>query len=303
MQEDVSKELLFVQSLEKVRRIAKEQGNRIREAQVKEEFSGLDLNETQMGMIFDYLAKHRIACGKPEGSGGLSEESSMEESSLKESFEEELFGKESIGEESLEDEFLTEKEKDYLQTYLEEIALLPVRDDKELEADTILALAGDMQAQHRLMESFLKNVVDIAKLYSGQGVLLEDLIGEGNIALAAGLKTLGSMDVEERPSAEEEDSGKIPGGKAAKVQGVLARQVMDAMEELIRRTADCEKVDKKAAEQVNMVADKARALAEELRRKVTPQELAGETGLSVKAIQDAMRMSGYKIEDIAMEYL
>ena len=186
---------------------------------------------------------------------------------------------------------------------MEEIALLPVRDDKELEDDTILALAGDMQAQHRLMESFLKNVVDIAKLYSGQGVLLEDLIGEGNIALAAGLKTLGCMDVEERPSAEEEDSGKIPGGKAAKVQGVLARQVMDAMEELIRRTADCEKVDKKAAEQVNMVADKARALAEELRRKVTPQELAGETGLSVKAIQDAMRMSGYKIEDIAMEYL
>ena len=42
----------------------------------------------------------------------------------------------------------------------------------------------------------------------------------------------------------------------------------------------------------------ARELAQEYHRKVTPEELMRETGLSMKAIQDAMRMSGYKIEDI-----
>ena len=38
--------------------------------------------------------------------------------------------------------------------------------------------------------------------------------------------------------------------------------------------------------------------SEELRRKVTPEELSQETGLSGKAIRDAMRLSGFKIEDI-----
>ena len=49
---------------------------------------------------------------------------------------------------------------------------------------------------------------------------------------------------------------------------------------------------------MNQVADKARELAEQLRRKVTPEELAQETGMPLKAIEDAMRMSGFKIEDI-----
>ena len=59
------------------------------------------------------------------------------------------------------------------------------------------------------------------------------------------------------------------------------------------------KTDKKVADKVNQVADKARELAEELHRKVTVEELAQETKLTEKTILDAIRMSGYKIEDIA----
>ena len=73
---------------------------------------------------------------------------------------------------------------------------------------------------------------------------------------------------------------------------------MDAMENLIDEVALNEKQDKKVADKVNDVADKARELAGEMHRKVTVRELADETGLSVKAIQDACRMSGFKIEDI-----
>ena len=79
---------------------------------------------------------------------------------------------------------------------------------------------------------------------------------------------------------------------------MLVKMVMDAMEDYIQENADSEKTDRKIADRVNLVADKARELAEELHRKVTPEELVQETGLSMKAVQDAMRMSGYKIEDI-----
>ena len=39
-------------------------------------------------------------------------------------------------------------------------------------------MAGDADAKHRMIEIFLPQVAEIAKLYAGQGVFLEDLIGE-----------------------------------------------------------------------------------------------------------------------------
>ncbi|MBP5669109.1 MAG: hypothetical protein J6X14_02245, partial [Lachnospiraceae bacterium] len=123
-------------------------------------------------------------------------------------------------------------------------------------------------------------VPQIAKLYAGQGVYLEDLIGEGNVALAVGVSMLGSQE-----SAQE-------------ALGLLGKMIMDAMESYIRENTDAKKLDAKVADKVNLVADKARELSEELRRNVTVQELAEESGLSENAIRDAIRMSGFKIEGI-----
>ena len=47
------------------------------------------------------------------------------------------------------------------------------------------------------------------------------------------------------------------------------------------------------------MADAANELYEELHRKITIEELMEETGLSRKAIEDAIRMSGDKIEALA----
>ena len=280
---DISEELLFVRTLERVRQTAREQGNYIGSEQVKEEFSSLNLNDRQLKMIFDYLAKYDIRTEN----AGLDAENLDENKFLS-------GGKRSMENISLEttedmEEILTETERDYLQTYLDEIAALPVYDAEALEADVLAAMAGDGGAQRRLMESVLKDVTDIAKLYVGQGVLIEDLIGEGNMALAVELQMIGN--------GEQKSSGIT----YSELRGELAKKAMDAMEALIRENVDNEKADKKVEEKVNLVADKARELAEELRRKVTADELAQEADLSVNMIRDAMRMSGYKIEDLAME--
>jgi RNA polymerase primary sigma factor len=199
-----------------------------------------------MEMVYDYLEKHKIG----------------------------------IGESVDLDEYLTDKEKNYLQNYLDELEQLPEYTDGEKHAYTIAAMAGETDAQKKLTEMYLKDVVDVAKLYSGQGVFLEDLIGEGNLALTFGTGMLGSL---EKP--EEAD-------------GMLIKLVMDAMEEFIAENADSDKINKKALERVNKVLDKAKELAEAIGRNVTVAELAEETGLSEKAIRDAMRISGYKIDYI-----
>ncbi len=240
------KEVLFAQTLEAVRAKAKEQAGCVSEEQVREAFAGQGLDESQLQMVFDYLIKHKVGIGKPVDP----------------------------------DDYLTEEERDYLQDYMDEISALPIYSQGEIQAFTIAAMAGEAEGQQKLMQSCLKDVTDIARLYAGQGVLLEDLIGEGNLALARGVSMLGTL---EKPS---------------EAQGMLAGMIMEAMEECIRENAANERTDQKIAKKVNLVADKARELAEELNRKVTPEELTRESGLSLKSVMDAWRMSGYKIEDM-----
>lgn len=243
----MDKEILFTKTLEQVRQTALEQSNCISKEQVEEAFAALALSAEQMGMVYDYLHQNKIGIGEPVDLN----------------------------------EYLADDEKDYLKTYLDELRGLPQLADGEREAVTLSAMAGDADAQNRLTESFLPDVVEIAKLYAGQGVYLEDLIGEGNVALSMGVTMLGALE------------------HASEAQGMLGKMIMDAMEEYIAQNAEETKKDKRIADKVNKVADAARELSEELHRKVTIEELMAESELSRKVIEDAIRMSGGKIEDLA----
>lgn len=213
---------------------------------VNEAFSALEMTPDQLEMVYDYLRKNHIGVGEP-----------------------------------LQDEdYLEAEEIDYLNMYLEELKALPEFSDGEKEAVTLSAMAGDVNAQSRLVEMHLPDVVEIAKLYAGQGVFLEDLVGEGNVALSLGVTMLGALEHQ------------------SEADGMLARMIMDGMEEYISTCAEQAREDEKTLKAVNDVAAKAAELAEELRRKVTIEELMRETGLSRNAIQRAIVFSGGKIEDI-----
>ena len=239
-------EVLFAKTLEQVRALAKEQGNCVSEKQVQDAFAALELDNDQMQMVFDYLVKHKVGIGQPVDP----------------------------------DDYLTDEEKDYLQDYLDEIARLPVYSDGEIMAHTISAMAGDVSAQNILIQIYLKDVAEIAKLYAGQGVFLEDLIGEGNVALTMGVTMLGCLE------------------HAAEAEGMLGKMIMDAMEDFINENRAEEDKDKKVLGKVKKVARKAKELSDELRRKVTVEELSAETGMSESAITEAMQFSGYTIEEI-----
>jgi RNA polymerase primary sigma factor len=74
-------------------------------------------------------------------------------------------------------------ETDSLRLYLREIARIPLLSaQRELELAQRVEL-GYREARNHLIEANLRLVVNIAKRYVGQGLSLEDLIGEGNIGL------------------------------------------------------------------------------------------------------------------------
>lgn len=240
----MEKELLFAKTLEYIKSVAKDQNHIVSKEQVETAFAPLEFGPEQLEMVYDYLRKQKIGI-----------------------------------EEAVDpDAFLSEEDVDYLDAYLEELKYLPEATAGEREAITLSAMAGDKDAQSRLIELFLPQVVEIAKLYAGQGAYLEDLIGEGNVALAMGVSMLGALE------------------HASEAEGMLAKMIMDGMEEYIGISMEQAKEDQKAMELVNKVSDAARELSEDLRRKITPFELAKETDMDIEHIEEAIRLSGDAIE-------
>ncbi len=241
-----NKEKEFAEILKLVTRTARENRNVISKEQVELAFSELELDENQLNMVFDYLSKHNI---------GIDEAVDTTEN-------------------------LTEEETNYLNDYLESLEGLNKLSDGEKEAVSMAAIAGDKEAQAKLIENYLPLVVDVARMYSEQGVFLEDLIGEGNVALTKGVNMLDAV------------------GEPSEVEGFLYKLMLDAMERIIEENLAEDTGMQKVLSLVNEVADKAKELSEDLRRKVTVEELMEETGWDEEKIRSAIKFSGDNIEDL-----
>src|SRR5260370_42398416 len=72
---------------------------------------------------------------------------------------------------------------DSLHLYLREVSRIPLLSATSESYFAERAEQGDKEARNQLIEANLRLVVSIAKKYVGQGLSLEDLIGEGNIGL------------------------------------------------------------------------------------------------------------------------
>ncbi|WP_022773967.1 RNA polymerase sigma factor region1.1 domain-containing protein [Butyrivibrio sp. AE2015] len=242
-----NKEKEFAAILKNVTRTARENKNIITSEEVKEAFSDLELDEKQFEMVFEYLKSHKI---------GVDEEAVFT------------------------DEDLSEEEKNYLDDYIESLNALPEFSDGEKEAITIAALAGEKDAQEKLITMYLPLVVDVARMYSEQGVFLEDLIGEGNVALTKGVTMLDAV------------------GEPSEVESFLYKLMLDAMENIIQENLAEDTGSQKVLKLVQEVADKAKELADDLRRKVSVKELMDETGWDEDKIRSAIKFSGDNIEDL-----
>lgn len=243
----IKQEQEFLALLQKALRQAKENGGRISRDDIRELFSSFSLDEDQMGQIEAYLKAHKIAVGSAAGNG---------------------------------DDTLAKEEREFLEYYMESLKEIPKLSDQVMDAVRISAMAGERSAQRELTEQMLDKVVDIARLYSGQGISIEELIGTGNEALVTGVKLLGHLD------------------SPREVDGELARRVMDSMEDLITVTMENNTRDREMEDLVNLVADKAKELSQILGRKVTPQELADEGDVTLDQIREALRLTGDGIESL-----
>ncbi len=89
------------------------------------------------------------------------------------------------------------EENDPLRLYLEELAAIPVCGDLAVLSTELGENPGDKALRTRIVNLSLSRVVELAKEYTGHGVLLLDLIQEGSLGLWQGTARAAGGDFEE----------------------------------------------------------------------------------------------------------
>lgn len=236
----------FTHILEQLCDMAQLQENVLSSEQIKEAFGEWQLDDNQMLLIHEYFKKNRI---------GIDELSQALEN-------------------------LSKDDVNFLEMYLDDLKKLPPVSDGEKRAIMMSALAGDSIAQSKLVEVYLPQVVEISKLYAGQGALVEDLIGEGNVAAASAVTMLECVE------------------NIDEIEGFIGKMIMDAMEDYIKDASDTREISENVLMRVNEVNDKAKELYGNLLRKVSVKEVAEELGITQETVLEAIKFSASSIEYI-----
>lgn len=240
----------FLEKLSGLVKMANAQGNQITIDEVKVYFAKEDLTEEQMELVFDYLLAQKVVV-----KGYL---------------------KMGVAEETEEKVTFTADEEAYLKEYLEDLNAFKQEGPGEKEALFEKVVWGDESARQRLIELYLRDVVEIAKEMYHPEVFLGDLIQEGNVGLIMGLEMISDK---------------------AGAHDFIISQIKESIQALLEEHTELKNRDKKMVEKVSFLDESITSLTEELGRKVSIDELAVYMGMEEEEILDILKLTGEETEE------
>lgn len=238
----------FLEAVQELERIAQTNGNHLDMEEIRQYFSDMQLREEQLDYICRYLESHRIFIENRIARNRQDEE------------------EESVA--TKEDPL----DADMVKIYEEEIQKASqVSDDQERMLMRKL-MNGDENARNLLIEANLSYAALLAKEYTGQGLLLSDLIQECNIGLML---------------AVNEYEPELHGDFRTYKEKMIRKHVEEVMAEYNQSTRSAMKM----ASRVNELNDLATAFAKEYEREAKPSELAERMGISEEEVRELMKVS------------
>lgn len=165
----------------------------------------------------------------------------------------------------------------HFQMYLDEVeGLKQLADSEEKELYRRL-LSGDVAAIEDISHQWLKRVVAIAEEYKGRGVLLDDLVQEGNIGLLLGLNVL---------SKGQQSDGTRKQVTVADVPELLRGAVRESMEQYLGEECGEDQENETIIGKVALVHQAQEYLTKEKGEKPSLRELSEYTKIPVEEIKD-----------------
>lgn len=167
----------FLKKLNDLVTVVREKGNQITVDEVKTYFSGMDLNEEQIELVFDYLLAQKVVVkGYIKMDMPVSEETQL---------------------------VLTEDEEAYLKEYLEDLKAFKPVTPQERQGLFEKMIKGDPYAKNRIVEIYLQDVIEIAKEMYHPEIFLGDLIQEGNVGLMLGAELVTDVETAHQTITEQ----------------------------------------------------------------------------------------------------
>jgi len=171
--------------------------------------------------------------------------------------------------EALADTF---KIDDPVRMYLKEIGKIPLLSpEQELELAKRMA-EGDQEAQKEMAEANLRLVVSIAKRYVGRGMLLLDLIQEGNLGL---IKAVDKFDYT----------------KGYKFSTYATWWIRQAITRAIADQARTIRIPVHMVETINKVIRTAHTMVQTLGRDPTAEEISKEMDMPVDKVEEILKIA------------
>ena len=189
---------------------------------------------------------------------------------------EEVTEKELNETEALADDFFTD---DPVRMYLKEIGKVPLLTPEEEMELAVRVSAGDEEAKRRMTEANLRLVVSIARRYVGRGMVLLDLIQEGNLGL---IKAVEKFDYT----------------KGYKFSTYATWWIRQAITRAIADQARTIRIPVHMVETINKTIRVSRQLLQELGHDPSAEEIAKEMGMPAEKVRDILRIAQ---EPVSME--
>ncbi len=167
----------FLKKLNDLVTVVRDNGNQITVDEARTYFSGMDLNEEQIELVFDYLLAQKVVV-----KGYIKMDMHTSEETLL---------------------VLTEDEEAYLKEYQEDLKAFKPVTEQERAVLFDKMIKGDSNAKNRVVEIYLQDVIGIAKEMYHPEIFLGDLIQEGNVGLILGVEMITDIETAHQTITEQ----------------------------------------------------------------------------------------------------
>lgn len=165
---------------------------------------------------------------------------------------------------------------DLLSLYLEELKQIPALEAEEEEALLEKLRAGDARARKRLTEGYLGTALAEIQPFVGS-MEAGELIGVANLALTAALCDEKILE-------------------STVLRDTIKQKVHTALEEAVRENRQSDTGEQTLADRMNALTELSSALAAELGREASPEELASRLDIPLDEVQRLLAMSMQALE-------
>lgn len=165
---------------------------------------------------------------------------------------------------------------DLLSLYLEELKQIPALEAEEEAALLEKLRAGDARARKRLTEGYLGTALAEIQPFVGS-MEAGELIGVANLALTAALCDEKILE-------------------STVLRDTIKQKVHTALEEAVRENRQSDTGEQTLADRMNALTELSSALAAELGREASPEELAARLDIPLDEVQRLLAMSMQALE-------